>query len=186
MADITTRYNSIQQIKRRFFAMRNGVVADVLRRAGSPYRIIFGLNLPQITDIAYETEKSREIAEQLWANSTTRESMLIAPMLMPFENFTIEDARAWSASVTDIECADVLCLRLLRHLEFAPELAVELAPKDNVERYVGARLARNIVYHEPETANVVARKIIEIDSSDAAARVAQSILEEIDYCGLLN
>ena len=46
------QYNQMQIIKRRFFAMRNGIIADTLRKAGLDYRMIFGLNLPQITDIA--------------------------------------------------------------------------------------------------------------------------------------
>ena len=35
--------NEMQIVKRHFFAMRNGIIADTLRRAGSPYHIIFGL-----------------------------------------------------------------------------------------------------------------------------------------------
>ncbi len=64
----------MQQIKRRFFAMRNGVVADMLRRAGSPFHIIFGLNLPQIVEIASEIpETQREaMADALWQNRSTR------------------------------------------------------------------------------------------------------------------
>ena len=47
-------FNPLQNIKRRFFALRNGVIADTLRRAGSPFKIIFGLNLPQLAEIAAE------------------------------------------------------------------------------------------------------------------------------------
>lgn len=49
-----TTFNKMQLLKRRFFAMRNGAVADSLRRQGADYRIIFGLNLPQLVDIARE------------------------------------------------------------------------------------------------------------------------------------
>ena len=77
------RFNDMQQIKRHFFAMRNGIVADVLRKAGSPFRIIFGLTLPQITDVANATGKNAELARRLWDNKTTRCSMLLAPMIMP-------------------------------------------------------------------------------------------------------
>ena len=47
-------YNRMQIIKRRFFAMRNGIIADTLRKAGLDYRMIFGLNLPQVVEIAGE------------------------------------------------------------------------------------------------------------------------------------
>lgn len=59
-------FSRLQHVKRRFFAMRNGVIADTYRRAGSPFRIIFGLNLPQITEIAAEFAPDSELAAELW------------------------------------------------------------------------------------------------------------------------
>ena len=38
----------IRQIKSDFFSLRNGEIADTLRKAGSPYKIIFGLQMPQL------------------------------------------------------------------------------------------------------------------------------------------
>ena len=35
-----TDFSRLQQVKRRFFAMRNGVIADTYRKAGSPHHII--------------------------------------------------------------------------------------------------------------------------------------------------
>ena len=111
-----TSFNEMQTVKRSFFALRNGVIADVLRHNGSPFRIIFGLNLPQIADVAAHTPRSQELAEKLWANSTTRESMLIAPMLVELDAFTLDDARRWVSDVPVREVADVLCLKLLKLL----------------------------------------------------------------------
>ncbi len=76
-------YNRMQIIKRRFFAMRNGIIADTLRKAGLEYKIIFGLNLPQITEIAAEQPHEADLAEELWADRRTRESLMLAPMLYP-------------------------------------------------------------------------------------------------------
>ena len=42
----------IRQIKSDFFSLRNGEIADTLRKAGSPYKIIFGLQMPQLEQIA--------------------------------------------------------------------------------------------------------------------------------------
>ena len=36
-------FGDMQNVKRRMFALRNGVVAEALRRGGCPYRIVFGL-----------------------------------------------------------------------------------------------------------------------------------------------
>ena len=47
---------TIRQIKSDFFALRNGVIADKLRSAGCPYKIIFGLTVPQIESVAAKHE----------------------------------------------------------------------------------------------------------------------------------
>lgn len=65
-------FNQIQEIKRRFFAMRNGIVADTMRKGGLGYKMVFGLNLPQIVEIAADITPSRELAEQLGRRTHTR------------------------------------------------------------------------------------------------------------------
>ena len=67
-------FNIMQQVKRSLFAMRNGVVADSLRKAGCPHRIVFGVNLPQLNEIAAKYGPSEELAEALWADTALRES----------------------------------------------------------------------------------------------------------------
>lgn len=173
------QYNDMQQVKRRFFAMRNGIIADTLRQAGSPFRIIFGLNLPQIIDIASQTPHTADLAERLWANTTTRESRLLAPMLYPREEFDIDTARRWVSSVETPEVADILCHRLLRHCPFATELAKELSEKTStpIETYTALRLAFNIVSTAPETALEIARKLHAHPLAQAVADEANFMLE---------
>ena len=106
-----TQFNPMQALKRRFFAMRNGVIADTLRRAGSPFHIIFGLNLPQIVEIATEVPAADApaLAEALWANRGTRESMLIAPMLMPRDSVDAARAERMMREAPCAEVADAIC-----------------------------------------------------------------------------
>lgn len=174
------QYNDMQQVKRRFFAMRNGIIADTLRQAGSPFRIIFGLNLPQIIDIASQTPHTADLAERLWANTTTRESRLLAPMLYPREEFDIDTARRWVSSVETPEVADILCHRLLRHCPFATELAKELSENaaTPIETYTALRLAFNIVSTAPETALQIARRLHTHTLAQAVADEANFILEK--------
>ena len=177
------QYSPMQTVKRRFFAMRNGVVADTLRSAGSPYKVIFGLNLPQIVDIARDMAPDRALAEELWANKTTRESQLAAPMIMPRENFTVDDARRWCASIADRESADILCHRLLRHLPYAADL---VDTRRGVECYAGMRLAMNILYGQPAAAKAIARKVLDsaADCPADALAVARALLDEAEVCGI--
>ena len=181
MEQQTNQYNPMQIIKRRFFAMRNGVVDDVLRRGGSPYRIIFGLNLPQIVEIASSTESSRDLAEALWANDTTRESRLAAPMIMPREDFPIEDARRWVSTILDRETADILCHRLLRHTPYARELARELSKLDGMALYTGIRLAANLVYTHTDEAAEIASDVLSKSPDQQIGQIARQIIEEKEF-----
>ena len=174
-----TSFNDMQTVKRNFFAMRNGVIADTLRRSGSPFRIIFGLNLPQISEIALRSPHGREMAERLWANSTTRESMLIAPMLVERDNFAIEDARRWIAEIPAEEVSDVLCLKLLKHMPYAPALADELAESaERMSRYTGLRLKFNLLNDDPSDAMRYAEKMLTIETDDRCRTLASQLRDE--------
>ncbi|MDE6286101.1 MAG: DNA alkylation repair protein [Muribaculaceae bacterium] len=180
-----TQFNSMQAVKRRFFAMRNGVIADTLRRAGSPFHIIFGLNLPQISEIAAEWHghpEAGDLARKLWANTTCRESMLLAPMLMHDATGVDKDeARRMIAECPAAEVTDVLCHRLLRHSPYAAELAGELcADEDEKIRYAGLRLMFNIVASHPHEAKAAARA--ELTRNCAYTdRIAAALLDEAEY-----
>lgn len=151
------KFNRMQQAKRMMFAMRNGVVADVLRKGGSTFSIIFGVNLPQLADIARELGADRDLAERLWTNITTRESMLLAPMLVEADDFAEADARRWIETVPCNEVADVLCLKLLRHLPYATALVESYRHSDDkVLRYTALRLMCNLSRRYPELAVKVA------------------------------
>lgn len=122
IADQTPRYNAMQAVKRRFFAMRNGILADTLRKAGSPYPIIFGLNVPQLREIADSIGPDTELADRLHANATTRCSRLLAPML---HQPAIERSKAeqWLRDSLSTEETDLLCHNLLRRQPYAPALS---------------------------------------------------------------
>ncbi len=184
MENVETSFNEMQTVKRHFFALRNGVIADALRRAGSPFRIIFGLNLPQIAEIAMKTPHSRELAEHLWSNTTTRESMMLAPMLVDRGGFTADDARRWIGSLTSHEVADVMCLKLLRHMPYALPLADELAlADDDMRMYVGLRLVFNLVSADPKRALDYAVRSLESGSLGGNCRTVA--LQLADECRFL-
>lgn len=179
MDNVERSFNDMQTVKRRFFAMRNGVIADTLRSNGSPFRIIFGLNLPQIAGIAAETPRDNDLAERLWANSTTRESMLIAPMLVDPSSFTFDDAVRWISSIPAREVADVICLKLLRNMPYASRLAGELARSGKVmDRYTGVRLAFNIMREDIPGALAYAERMLAAETDRNCALVAGQLRDE--------
>ena len=144
--DINKRDESkslMQNVKQRFFAFRNGIVADNLRKTGSTYRIIFGLNLPQLKEIATFIGENRALADELWANSSTRESRLLAPMLVDPNVFALSDAKQWISDFSgNIEEIDILCHSLLNKVSFRDEL-IDIYRESGkaCERYLALRLA---------------------------------------------
>ncbi len=108
----------LQEIKKSFFVFRNGVIADVLRKAGMPYKVIFGLQIPQLAEIARGLEPSTALADALWADSEVRESRILACYLFPPAEVSEEKARALLASVRTPEERDMLFFRLLNRLPY--------------------------------------------------------------------
>lgn len=135
----------LKEIKQQFYAFRNGIVADALRKAGDGHQVIFGLNLPQLIQVAQTTGCDRALAEQLWANATTRESRLLAPMVYPRADFAESTAVEWVRGVENTEVADVLCHKLLRYEDYAERLYISLCGSESdMTRYVALRLALNL------------------------------------------
>ncbi len=127
--------------------MRNGVIADTLRKAGMPYRIIFGLNLPQIAEIAAETGTDRDLALQLWADTGTRESLLLAPMIYPLTALNPAILAEWLRQAPTTEVADTMCLKLLRYHPAALEAATSVLASGpaGMPRYNALRLLMNLL-----------------------------------------
>lgn len=138
-------HTDLKEIKHLFMTYRNGIVADTLRKAGEPFGVIFGLQLPQLSEIARQTGKSAELADSLWADSNVRESRLLACWVYPPEEISMEKAVALASGVITREEADILAFRLLRYLPFAAPLAETLLGLDEpLPHYVGVALTRNL------------------------------------------
>lgn len=175
------KYNEIQQIKRNFYAMRNGVTADSLRNAGLGYRYIFGLNLPQLTEIATEIGQNENLAIELRDDTLCRESQLLAPMIYPPELLTSDAAMEWISKATSIEVVDILCHRLLRKTPVAWDIVEKAMESERaMTRYAAARLTFNLLYSSPDRAEKVVA-ILNDDCDAIVKRIAGQILEELEF-----
>ena len=132
-------------VKHTFFALRNGIVADALREAGLPDRMIFGLQLPQLSGIARDIGKDASLARLLWADSDVRESRLLACWVMPVESISEEDALEMGRSLRSREEADILAFRLLRYHPEAENIEARLQQEEGeLPRYLATALHRNL------------------------------------------
>lgn len=174
---------TIAAIRHEFFAYRNGIVADALRKGGDPHRLIMGCQLIDVMTIARQQEPSVELASALWADKDSRECRMIAPMLMPVGECDATTAEAWAADAECPEIADLLCHRLLRRMPFAPQLLRTLLAYDQPRvRYVAFRLMLNLLIMgtiEP-TGNFKALAEAELSTATTPAmqQLLQSILQE--------
>lgn len=178
-----TSYSKMQEMKRAIYAMRNGVVADALRSAGSPYRFIMGVNLPQLKEIAGRFGRDAALAAELRADTACRESQLMAPLVADPDAVDAVDAQKWLLGSTSREATDILCHALLRHRGDALDLA-RGALSGEVEsddvRYAGLRLLWNLVAKYPA-------EVLELAEAEIAAgrpstsRMAQSLADEARF-----
>ena len=171
-----------KQIRQEFFVYRNGLLADTLRNAGDTHKMIFGLNLSQITDIAKRFDANELVACDLWNSNGTRECRLIAPMLYPIDKFDEETATKWISEVENTEIADNLCHKLLRNTPFASKLCLKFTDGNSLERYTALILAINIITIGKEIDYTVmqdfAQKEIEVNNT-TTLHVAKRLLEDI-------
>lgn len=121
----------MKNIKQEFMAYRNGIIADTLREAGWPHKVIFGLNLPQITDIARQLAwPDTLLALSLWEDREVRESRLLASFLFPYD-MDIQQIMDICADLCTREEADLLAFRWLRNHNQASQIANQLSEMEN-------------------------------------------------------
>lgn len=87
-----------------------------------PYPIIFGLQIPQLAQIARGLQPSMELADKLWSDRNVRESRILAAYLFPLENVDMEKALSLARDVLTQEEADMLAFRIFKRLPFAADL----------------------------------------------------------------
>ena len=138
----------LTSIRKRFYALRNGMIADTLRKGGLEQKYIFGLQLPQIKEIAAEFRpaddlKAAEMGRKLWEDKNCREARLLACHIMPSAMMTPEEAQEWAEGVATREEADILAFRLLRYANGIGMIAERLEKSDSaLERYTATAIRR--------------------------------------------
>ena len=134
----------IREIKSKFRLFMNGVISQSLREKGLQYRLIFGIELPRIKEIAAQYEPNHELAQALWQEDI-RECKILAAYLQPIETFDAELADFWMESINNTELADYVCIALLRRLPYASQKAFQwMASENRMEAYTGFRLMTHL------------------------------------------
>lgn len=128
--------DEMKRVKHLFMTYRNGIIADSLRKAGMPYRVIFGLQLPQIRQIATDLkaclseETLTELARTLWLDCNVRESRILAMAIFPPDRLKESDAKIMASEILTREEADMLSFLLIRH---TPHLSALISYLESVK-----------------------------------------------------
>lgn len=135
----------VRQIKAQLRLFMNGVLSQSLREKGLQYRLIFGVELPRLREIAANYEPNHELAQVLWKEDI-RECKILAAYLHPTDTFDSELADFWMESIHNTELADYVCMALFRRLPYASQKAFQwMASETRMEVYTGFRLMTHLI-----------------------------------------
>lgn len=139
----------IKDIRKRCRLGMNGVTSTSMREKGLNYKLNFGLNIPQIKQLASHYKPDKKLAEALW-DEETRELKILATLLYPVNDFSPETADKWVFSIPNQEIREQLCINLLQHTSFASKLAQELSnsPDENIRITGYWLLARMLIINK--------------------------------------
>ena len=118
----STTAQKLQLIKRDFRSLMNGTAAASLREKGLHYRLIFGVEWPQLMRLSAEIGKDHDLAQALWKEDI-RECRLLAGLIQPVETFSLELADVWIETMHYPEEAQYTVLSLFQHLPHVSEAA---------------------------------------------------------------
>ena len=124
-----TTDEQIAQIHREFHSMMNGPVSQSMREKGLKYKVIFGVELPRLQEFAATLPHTRELSQALWKENI-RESRIIAPMIMPTEEFCPEMADIWLDQTNYSEEVQCCVMFLYQRLPYAAQKAFEWMAND--------------------------------------------------------
>lgn len=172
-----------RNIKKELRASMNGILSARMREAGMPFKLIFGVELPRLQNIASEFSQDVSLAESLWQQNI-RETRLLSIMLMPVESFTSERANVWLGTLKTSEEAQVLAMMLLQKAEDAKDICLACLRKREPLPCICAclclrhLLARGTKLAEKEQAEVIASTSELLPQANLSLKKAILVLTE--------
>ncbi|MBN2187721.1 MAG: DNA alkylation repair protein [Dehalococcoidia bacterium] len=116
-------------IVERLKSLSNPNAIEGMARYGITPQKTYGVSIPNLRNIARETGKDHELAQQLWA-SDVRETRILASMIEEPEMITAEQMESWTKNFDYWEICDQCCSNLFKKTKFAYQKAVEWSTND--------------------------------------------------------
>ena len=113
----------LREIRKRLRLAMNGIISTSMRQKGMNYKLIFGVPLPEIKELASSYEVDEELARAMWKEDV-REMKILATMLYPAKKMTQEEALKWMEEIPYPEIAEQCCNNLFSNVNQPVELAL--------------------------------------------------------------
>ena len=121
----------LRYVKTGLRGVMNGTVSQSMRDKGLNYKVIFGVELHRLLDMAEELPHTAELAAALWKENI-RECRILATMLYPVEEYFEDLADLWVEQMNFAEEAECAVMYLFQHLPFASQKAFEWIAREEM------------------------------------------------------
>ncbi len=129
---VTTNLESqIKEICIKIRLSMNGIVSEQMVSKGIVYKKNYGVSIPRIKEIASVYVPNQDLADRLWFLQI-RETMILASLLQPKEQFSKRMAYQWMMHLNHTEIVEQVVMNLFSKLDFAPQFCLELVASENL------------------------------------------------------
>ena len=137
----------IFEIRRRIMLSMNGDVSEQMIRSGIVYKKNYGVDIPRLKQIAALYHPNHDLAQRLWSLQI-RETMILATLLEPIEEFTPENANRWLADFNQTEIIEQVTQNLLSKLPYAEMFCLEWINTNDVRAQTAAFSIAARIYNQ--------------------------------------
>ena len=131
-------------VRRQLVRSMNGVIAQRMRQSGVVYERNYGVDIPRLLCISTSLPHDKQLAEALWSLKI-RETMLLAAMICPTDDFSVEDLRCWVKQIPTYEVAEMVSQKLFARLPYAVTQASTLIDGNGFEPVCGFLMASKLL-----------------------------------------
>lgn len=127
----------IARLKRKCLSRQNGVTVENMEKAGIRYQKSFGVAYPELKEMARFVEPSQELAMACW-KSNIRELMILATMVYPKSEISIDLTKKLEEGIVNIEIAEHLAFNLLSYSEEVVSVLFSWLEETNLNKQMAA------------------------------------------------
>lgn len=120
----------VEWVKNQVRLHMNGATTSQMEQRGIHYRVNYGVAVPHLMQLAKRIPVSYELAERLWFLET-RETMLLAAMLVPAEAMTVARCKEWAAKINNKDLVERSAMYLWGRLDVLDALLNEWLASPN-------------------------------------------------------